>query len=426
MTPTLHDHRDRPEPIDSKPHWVTPGLATFGLATLGSLMLAGCGGGGSSSGVVNAPPPAPTYPAAPTTTPTPAPASASPGITVLAGGNYDASNPNGGFVDGTGTSATFSSPTTIALDPAGNLYVNSDYDEVSVNDLEPVMRKITPQGVVSTLKGFRMTYTFAIDGQGTFFGFGTFGQYLSATLGILKVPASGQPGVFVPDANTAGGSTDGPLAGATFYDPQGFAIDATGNIYVADSYNCTIRKIGANSVVSTLAGKAGSCGHADGNGSAASFGAIGAITIDPAGNLYVTDTGGITTGTGENATYTPSYGAVRKITPAGVVTTLAGSANVGTVDGTGIAARFYEPGAITSDAAGNVYVVDSNDANGLVRKVSPAGVVTTVVGQANAIPGNFTPAAPLSGERFPAIAWGGNGVLYAIQSNQILKVQFAQ
>ena len=89
------------------------------------------------------------------------------------------------------------------------------------------------------------------------------------------------------------------------------AVDGTGNVYVADSYNRTIRKVTPGGVVTTLAGMAGSWGSADGTGSAARFNYPSGVAVDSAGNVYVADTGNHT---------------IRKVTPAGVVTTLAGNA----------------------------------------------------------------------------------------------------
>jgi hypothetical protein len=146
-------------------------------------------------------------------------------------------------------------------------------------------------------------------------------------------------------------------------------VDAAGNLYVTDSGSYTIRKITPAGVVTTLAGTAGVTGSTDGPGASALFNVPLAITADTAGNLYVSDT--------LNRT-------IRKITSAGVVSTLAGTAGMsGSDDGTGAAARFQQPLGIAADAAGNVYVADDV----VIRKITPAGVVTTVAG--GGILGNF-------------------------------------
>ena len=123
------------------------------------------------------------------------------------------------------------------------------------------------------------------------------------------------------------GSADGTGSAARFYYPRGVAVDSAGNVYVADTGNHTIRKVTPAGVVTTLAGLAGSSGSADGTGSAARFNYPPGVAVDSAGNVYVADTGNHT---------------IRKVTPAGVVTTLAGLAgSSGSADGTGSAARFY-------------------------------------------------------------------------------------
>ncbi len=158
------------------------------------------------------------------------------------------------------------------------------------------------------------------------------------------------------------GSTDGTGSAALFNGPRGVAVDAVGNVYVADTDNDTIREITPAGVVTTLAGSPGQSGSTDGTGSAARFDGPNGVAVDAAGNLYVTDL----------LNYT-----IRKITPAGVVTTMAGSPGQdGITDGTGSAVRFDEPVGIAVDAAGNVYVGDADS----IREITPAGVVTTLAG----------------------------------------------
>jgi sugar lactone lactonase YvrE len=161
----------------------------------------------------------------------------------------------------------------------------------------------------------------------------------------------------------ASGTADGTGTAARFSNPLNIARDAQGNLYVTDNSNHTIRKITSEGVVTTFAGTAGQSGDTDGTGSAARFNGPTDICIDASGNLFVTES---------------LANRVRKITPQGVVTVFAGSATgvSGYADATGTNARFNAPSAITIDAQGNLYVYDS--ANTKIRKITPAGVVTTL------------------------------------------------
>jgi streptogramin lyase len=357
-----------------------------------------------------------------------------------------------GSADGTGSAARFASPSGVAVDASGNVYVADSYNST--------IRKITPAGVVTTLAGTAGAYGSA-DGTGSAARF----DYPSG------VAVDGSGNVYVTDSNnntirkitpagavttlagTAGayGSADGTGSAARFQYPSGVAVDASGNVYVADTYNHTIRKITPAGAVTTLAGTAGLSGSADGTGSAARFWYPYGVAVDGSGNVYVADTrnytirkitpaGVVTTlagtagargsadGTGSAARFANPYGVavdgsgnvyvadtdndtIRKITPAGVVTTLAGTAgSVGSADGTGSAARFYFPEGVAVDASGNVYVADSY--NSTIRKITPAGVVTTLAGTAGASGSadGTGSAARFSGPR--GVAVDGSGNLY--------------
>ena len=153
---------------------------------------------------------------------------------------------------------------------------------------------------------------------------------------------------------------DGPGAMARFAAPTGIAVDANGVLYVADRYNHTIRRISATGIVSTLAGQAGSQGDNDGPGPLARFNHPTGVAVDAGGTVYVADRYNHT---------------IRKISPTGMVTTLAGSAgNTGDANGIGPAAGFNQPIAVAVDAAGVVYVIDR--LNHAIRRISPAGKVT--------------------------------------------------
>ena len=158
------------------------------------------------------------------------------------------------------------------------------------------------------------------------------------------------------------GVADGIGSLAQFNRPQGVAIDRAGNLYVADTQNHTIRKITAAGVVTSLAGFPGVAGSADGLGSNARFNLPYGITVDGATNLYVTDSGNNT---------------IRKITPSGLVSTIAGVAgNSGTNDGPDSAASFNGLAGIAVDGATNLYVADTG--NNAIREITPGGVVSTI------------------------------------------------
>jgi len=276
-----------------------------------------------------------------------------------------------GFAEGTGTAARFNSPASVAVDGSGNLYV------ADLNN--SALRKIVPAGsvgTVSTLAGmagmpgsaegtgsaarFNLPQGAAVDGSGNIYVADTFNQT------IRKVIPSGSLGTTSTLAGLAAGigSTDGTGTVARFNNPFGAAVDGAGNTYVADKNNHTIRKITSAGVVSTLAGSAGIPGAVDGPGGTARFRSPGGVALDGSGNVYVADTGNHT---------------IRKITPAGVVGPLAGTAGLqGQTDGTGSAARFNSPQGVAADGSGNVYVADSS--NCTIRKITSAGVVSTPAG----------------------------------------------
>lgn len=165
-------------------------------------------------------------------------------------------------------------------------------------------------------------------------------------------------------AGTAGvsGFTNGQGAAARFNLPLALAVAADGSIYVADHYNAAIRRVTPQGAVTTFAG--GHLGAADGTGTAAAFNGPYGLAFDRSQNLYAVELGNHT---------------IRKITPAGVVTTFAGAAGQsGLVDGTGTAARFFMPAGIALDVDGTLIVADS--ANAVLRRITPAGVVSTVAG----------------------------------------------
>lgn len=223
-----------------------------------------------------------------------------------------AGNSVAGSTDATGTTASFNNPQKVAVDAAGNAYV-ADRSNHKI-------RKITPTGVVSTFAG----------------------------------------------SGTAG-STDGTGTAASFNNPYGVAVDANGNVYVADASNHKIRKITPAGVVSTFAGS-GTSGNTEGTGTAATFSSPYGVAVDANGNVYVADR---------------SNNKIRKITSEGVVSTFAGSGTLGDADSFyGPSASFRYPVDIAVDADGNVYVADNQ--NSRIRKITPTGGVSKLSNSSNA------------------------------------------
>jgi hypothetical protein len=244
-----------------------------------------------------------------------------------------------GSQDGAGGSAGFYFETGAASDRAGNVYVADTYNST--------IRKISPAGVVTTIAG------------------------LAGSLG----------------------SANGIGSAARFLWPNGVAVEEGGTVYVADTYNDTIRKISPARSVSTLAGAAGIAGFADGTGGAARFSQPGAVAVGTNGVLYVADGGN---------------NSIRRITPGGVVGTLAGWTNAGYADGVGTNALMNGPAGIAVDGVGNVFVADTG--NNVIRKIATNGVVSTLaglVGTAGHADGNGT-NAQFNGPTGVAVDAAGN------------------
>ncbi len=303
-------------------------------------------------------------------------------VSTLAGGTH-------GYADGTGGAAHFSSPTGLAVDGVGNVYVadRSNY----------VVRKITPLGVVTTVAGKPGTAGY-LDGAGSIAKFDQPNAVAVDGLGNLYVSDLNNNAVrlVASDATVttlAGGTigyADGTGVAARFTNPTSPIVNAAGSILVADSRNRAIRAVSSTGVVTTIAGQGPVSALVDAVGTSARFGFPAGVAIDGAGNLYVADQNGY---------------AIRKITPSGVTTTLAGGVRAGNVDATAAAAQFTSPSRIAADSAGNVYVTD----DGAIRKISPTGETTTLQQVANA----------------QGVAVDGNGTIYITTKNSVLTMSTA-
>jgi hypothetical protein len=370
-----------------------------------------------------------------------------------------------GSADGTGGGAQFNQPRKAAVDSAGNLYVVDSYNHI--------LRKVTPAGVVTTLAGgvgvtgtndgpgtqarFNKPEGVAVDGAGNVYVADTFNH------SIRKVTPEG---VVTTLAGTSGvlGTNNGTGTAAKFNQPYGLAVATNGTIYVADTVNHVIRKITTAGAVTTFAGKMSAYGSANGASTTARFYYPAGISVGSGGTLYVADyanslirkitssgtvstlagtagSPGSTNATGSAASFNQPFDVaadlnsgsvyvadevnqlIRKITSAGVVTTLAGQINgSGTNNGTGSAARFNGPSGAAVDGNGNVYIADFG--NEVVRKISPAGVVANLAGKAGVAGTNngTGTAARFSGPAGVAVDGSGNVYVAEYQNHAIRKI----
>lgn len=331
-----------------------------------------------------------------------------------------AGSTNSGSANGPGGAAQFKRPSGVAVDGAGNLYVADTANQI--------VRKITSAGDVTTLAGTAAAFGGFANGTGAAARFNSPSSvavdvagnvYVADTVNqaIRQVTPAGEVTTIAGRLGPAG-TNDGPGTVATFNYPYGVAVDAATNVYVADAYNHAIRKVakvGGEWVVTTMAGLPQNSGFADGAGSEARFAFPQSVAVDGAGNVYVSDT---------------SNNTIRKVTPAGVVTTLAGlaSSQGGSADGAGTNAAFRLPKGLAVDGAGNVYVADQD--NHALRKLTPAGVVTTIGGNTSITNENGRPVGGYAdgtggGARFngpSGVAVDGAGNLHvADQLNHMIR-----
>ena len=300
---------------------------------------------------------------------TPVPVFGLTGVVAVAAGAYHSlaiASADGSVVTSLG--GGFTNPAGIAEDAVGNLYV--------ANRNSHTISKVTPTGVASTYAGREFSGGGYVSGDVTIaeFNFPTGLAYDSNVLYVAdtnnhvirKIDLLGN---FV--STLAGSGVAGAVDGfaASFNFPTGVAVDAAGNVYVADRGNNLIRKVTPGGQVTTVAGST-TRGYVDATGTNARFNSPWDVAVGIDGNLYVSDSGN---------------DRIRKITiPGAVVTTLAGSGTGGEFqDGPGSLARFDEPLGLAVDGQGNLYVTDCN--NNRIRKVNPDGDVTTVAGTGDSV-----------------------------------------
>jgi hypothetical protein len=287
-------------------------------------------------------------------------------ITTVAGGGICSSNYCGD--GGPATSARLSTPKAVALDPAGNMYIADTYNNC--------IRKVDANGIITTFAG-DTAQGFAGDGgpaasakfnlpEGLVFD--PAGNLYVADAGNHRIRKINTSGVIstIAGTGTAGFFGDGgPATSAKLNNPVGLCFDATGNLYVADKYNCKIRRINTSGLITTVAG--GTVGFSGDGGPATSAGLnwTWGVSIDNVGNMYIAD--------GSNHR-------VRIVNTSGVIHTFAGNGSIGYSGDGGLAtsAGVFLPSSVAFDALGNVYIADVNDY--VVRIVNSAGIINTFAG----------------------------------------------
>jgi uncharacterized protein (TIGR03437 family) len=295
------------------------------------------------------------------------------GIITTVAGRASASG-NAGCSSGPGdgckaTDANLLSPTGIALDAEGNLYIADNNDQR--------IRKVNTAGIISTVAG---TGTLGFSGDGgaatsanlfSSWGVGLDGKgnfYIADRVNnrIRKVDAAGIITTVAGNGTAGFGGDGGPATSASLRAPQAVLFDGAGNMYIADTNNFRVRKVNPVGIITTIAGYGGSSPLGDGGAATSAGVGPASLALDAAGNMYIADT---------------SNARIRKINTAGVMSTIAGtgtSGSGGIGDGGPAINAVVFPQGIALDAAGNIYVGDFG--NNRVRKIDTAGIITTVAG----------------------------------------------
>lgn len=310
-----------------------------------------------------------------------------------------------GYLDGSRQTARFDRLRSLTVGPEGQIWI-SDYNNHKPSDREGynnLIRKISPDGLVSTVAGGTTGYA---DGTGTKAQFWSMSQLIWVNKGYLviadyqnrrlrKMTPEGEVSTIA--GNGASASTDGPALQSSLNGPSTLAEAPDGSLYIGEANSRKIRKLDTSGVVTTFAGS-GLTGREDGPGPQASFTEITALVCDEAGNLIVADA---------------REHLIRKISPEGIVTTLAGTSK-GYSDGPGVQAAFNKPSGLALDDKGNLYIADLG--NNRIRVLDPAGVVRTVAGS-----GGFGdqdgPALEATFNNPESLVWDPSGSLLILDLN---------
>ncbi len=317
-------------------------------------------------------------------------------ITVLAGNGVPGFSGDGGPA----VAAQLRDPSGVAVDSAGNVYI-ADMGNHRI-------RLVTPGGVISTLAGGTTNQLnnpagVAVDGAGTVYVADTENHRIRRLVGGVLTTIAG--------TGAAGFSGDGgPGTSAQLWNPRGVAVDAAGNVYIADRWNRRVRRIAPNGTIDTIAGN-GTAGFSGDNGSAlaAQFGDLYAIAIDLVGGVYVADA---------------SNHRIRRVN-GGVISTVAGNGNpIYSGDGgLATAASIYQPYGVAADVGGLVYIADTG--NFRLRAIAPGGIIRTMAGTGTpgfSGDGLTATSAQLFNPSGAAVDFGGNLYIADSDNHRIRRV----
>ncbi len=339
--------------------------------------------------------------------------SASGTITTIAGDGFNQFGIGRFFGDGgPATSASLNFPSGVTLDAGGNLYIADTTNQR--------LRKVNTAGVINTVAG-NGTKDFSGDGgpaasaslsepSGVVVDVGS-NLYIadSGNNRVRQVSAAGTIGTLAGNGNFGFSGDGGAATGASLFSPSGVAVDATGNLYIADTGNQRLRKVGAGGIITSVAGNGVKSFSGDGGpAAAASLAGPTGVAVDVAGNLYIADS--LNT-------------RVRKVGGNGFISTVAGNGTQGFSGDGGAGAALNNPSAVAVDAAGNLYIGDTG--NQRVRKVNPGGTISTVAGNGTfGFSGDAGPAtaAQLAGPSGVAADIAGNLYIADTSNQRIRKV----
>jgi trimeric autotransporter adhesin len=310
-------------------------------------------------------------------------------------------------------------PYDVAVDSTGNLFI-ADTNNKRI-------RKVSPAGVIATVAGngirgssddrnngktatsvpLYFPLGIAVDSEGNLY-------ICETSQGLIRKVTSVGVISTIAGNGTHGYSGDGGQATlAQLYLPRAIAVDSTGNLFIADTDNHRIRKVTLDGVITTIVGN-GTAGYSgdDGRATSAQLSRPSDVAVDSAGNLYIADT---------------VNNRIRKVTPAGVITTIAGNGMSGSSGdgGPAASARLIHPSGVTIDSAGNLYIVGENMCR--IRKVSLDGLITTVAG-GNGFSAGFSGdgglavSAQLAGPQAVAVDSAGNLYIADTGNNRIRRV----